>query len=78
MHQGKSTVGSEAQEEHAYSLAGASNVKVHLGVVPVIGGSMTWMDLFCGGNPDDEYQARKFVDVHDSLDSPPTVSLFAP
>ncbi|GKC59836.1 dipeptidyl aminopeptidase 4 isoform X1 [Tanacetum coccineum] len=58
MHQGKSTVGSEAQEEHAYPLAGASNVKVCLGVVPVIGGSVTWIDLFCGGNPDDEYQAR--------------------
>lgn len=58
MHQGKSTVGSEAQEEHAYPFAGTSNVKVRLGVVPVIGGPVTWMDLCCGGNPDDEYLAR--------------------
>ncbi|KAK1421448.1 hypothetical protein QVD17_23788 [Tagetes erecta] len=58
MHQGKSTVGSEAQEEHAYPFAGAINVKVRLGVVPVIGGSVTWMDLCCGANPDDEYLTR--------------------
>ncbi|GJV17189.1 cyclic nucleotide-binding domain-containing protein [Tanacetum coccineum] len=55
MHQGKSTVGSEAQEEHAYLFVGASNVKVRLGVVLVIGGSVTWMGLCCGGNHDDEY-----------------------
>ncbi|KAD5961201.1 hypothetical protein E3N88_12674 [Mikania micrantha] len=58
MHQGKSTVGSEAQEEHAYPFTGATNVKVRLGVVPVIGGSITWMDLCCGANLDDEYLAR--------------------
>ncbi|XP_071706088.1 uncharacterized protein [Rutidosis leptorrhynchoides] len=56
MHQGKTTVGSE---EHAYPFAGASNVKVRLGVVPVIGGHVTWMDLCCGGGNDDhEYLAR--------------------
>nr|XP_043632888.1 dipeptidyl aminopeptidase 4 [Erigeron canadensis] len=60
MHQGKSTVGLEAQEDHAYPFAGASNVKVRLGVVPVIGGPVTWMDLSCGGdgNTDEEYLAR--------------------
>ena len=58
MHQGKSTIGSEAQEEHAYPFAGASNVKVRLGVVPVIGGPVTWMDLCCGENEDNEYLAR--------------------
>ncbi|KAL4575739.1 hypothetical protein LXL04_011823 [Taraxacum kok-saghyz] len=60
MHQGKNTVGSDAQEEHAYPFAGATNVKVRLGVVPVIGGPVTWMDLCCGGtnNTDDEYLAR--------------------
>lgn len=60
VHQGKSTVGSEAQEEHAYPFAGALNVKVRLGVAPVIGGPVTWMDLCCGGNGnvDHEYLAR--------------------
>ncbi|CAN6564784.1 unnamed protein product [Malus baccata var. baccata] len=62
MHQGKSSVGSEAQEDHAYPFAGASNVKVRLGVVSSAGGPITWMDLLCGGTgqPDseDEYLAR--------------------
>ncbi|KAJ6418813.1 hypothetical protein OIU84_002066 [Salix udensis] len=62
MHQGKSSVGSEAQEDHPYPFAGASNVKVGLGVVSVHGDSITWMDLLCGGTeePDneDEYLAR--------------------
>ncbi|KAK7282566.1 hypothetical protein RIF29_11461 [Crotalaria pallida] len=62
MHQGKSSVGSEAQEDHPYPFAGASNVKVRLGVVPVAGGSVTWMDLLCGGtkqqNSEEEYLAR--------------------
>lgn len=60
IHQGKNTTGSEAQEEHAYPFAGATNVKVRLGVVPVIGGAVTWMDLCCGGtgNTDNEYLAR--------------------
>ncbi|KAJ6976693.1 dipeptidyl aminopeptidase 4-like isoform X2 [Populus alba x Populus x berolinensis] len=62
MHQGESSVGSEAQEDHPYPFAGASNVKVRLGVVSVHGDSITWMDLLCGGTkePDneDEYLAR--------------------
>ncbi|OIV96830.1 hypothetical protein TanjilG_08691 [Lupinus angustifolius] len=62
MHQGKSSVGSEAQEDHSYPFAGASNVKVRLGVVSVAGGSVTWMDLLCGGteqkNHEEEYLAR--------------------
>ncbi|KAK5834634.1 uncharacterized protein LOC108460709 [Gossypium arboreum] len=59
MHQGKSSVGPEAQEDHAYPFAGASNVKVRLGVVSTTGGPVTWMDLLCGGpNSDDEYLAR--------------------
>ncbi|XP_011014333.1 PREDICTED: dipeptidyl peptidase 9-like isoform X2 [Populus euphratica] len=62
MHQGKSSVGSEAQEDHPYPFAGASNVKVHLGVVSVHGDSIIWMNLLCGGTkePDneDEYLAR--------------------
>ncbi|XP_057951600.1 uncharacterized protein LOC131146203 [Malania oleifera] len=62
MHQGKSSVGLEAQEDHAYPFAGASNVKVRLGVVSVRGGPVSWMDLLCGGgdqnNNDEEYLAR--------------------
>ncbi|XP_015878462.2 uncharacterized protein LOC107414785 [Ziziphus jujuba] len=62
MHQGKSSVGLEAQEDHAYPFAGASNVKVRLGVVSSAGGPITWMDLVCGGTdqPDneEEYLAR--------------------
>ncbi|KAK9266826.1 hypothetical protein L1049_001650 [Liquidambar formosana] len=62
MHQGKSSVGSEAQEDHAYPFPGASNVKVRLGVISAGGGLVTWMDLFCGEkdepNNDEEYLAR--------------------
>ncbi|KAI4307112.1 hypothetical protein L6164_030332 [Bauhinia variegata] len=62
MHQGKSSFGSEAQEDHPYPFAGVSNVKVRLGVVPVAGGSVSWMDFLCGGrdqqNNDEEYLAR--------------------
>lgn len=62
MHQGKSSVGSEAQEDHAYPFAGASNVKVRLGIVSAGGGPITWMDLVCGGtdqaNNEEEYLAR--------------------
>ena len=62
MHQGKSSVGSDAQEDHPYPFAGASNVKVRLGVVSVVGGSTTWMDVLCGGtdqeNNEEEYLAR--------------------
>ncbi|PIN02305.1 Dipeptidyl aminopeptidase/acylaminoacyl-peptidase [Handroanthus impetiginosus] len=48
MHQGKGSVGSDAQEDHAYPFAGSSNVKVRLGVISSTGGSVTWMDLLCG------------------------------
>ncbi|KDP43640.1 hypothetical protein JCGZ_22954 [Jatropha curcas] len=62
MHQGKSSVGSDAQEDHAYPFAGASNVKVRLGIVSVAGGPTTWLDLVCGGTEEldneDEYLAR--------------------
>ncbi|KAI8022619.1 Dipeptidyl aminopeptidase 4 [Camellia lanceoleosa] len=62
MHQGKSTVGPEAQEDHAYPFAGASNVKVRLGVICATGGPVTWMELHCGekdkANNDEEYLAR--------------------
>lgn len=62
MHQGKSSVGPEAQEDHPYPFAGASNVKVRLGVVPSAGGPTTWMNLECGGSNqmdgENEYLAR--------------------
>ncbi|KAL8160568.1 hypothetical protein V2J09_002105 [Rumex salicifolius] len=62
MHQGKSSVGPDAQEDHAYPFAGALNVKVRLGVVSVAGGPVTWMDLLCGGQDgmttEEEYLAR--------------------
>lgn len=63
MHQGKSSVGPDAQEDHAYPFAGASNAKVKLGVVSIAGGPITWMDLLCGGNcgaakSEEEYLAR--------------------
>ncbi|GAB2227614.1 hypothetical protein Droror1_Dr00009440 [Drosera rotundifolia] len=58
MHQGKSSVGSEAQEDHAYPFAGASNVTVRLGVVSASGGPISWMDVLCGVNRDEEYLAR--------------------
>lgn len=62
MHQGKSSAGPDAQEDHPYPFAGASNVKVRLGVVSVAGGSTIWMDLDCGGvkelDNEDEYLAR--------------------
>ncbi|KAE8723887.1 fasciclin-like AGP 15 family protein [Hibiscus syriacus] len=59
MHQGKSSVGLEAQEDHAYTFAGASNVKVRLGLVSTSGSPVIWMDHICGGpNYDDEYLAR--------------------
>ncbi|GLU12021.1 hypothetical protein SLE2022_287300 [Rubroshorea leprosula] len=59
MHQGKSSVGPDAQEDHAYPFAGALNVKVRLGVVSVFGSRVTWMDLLCGGaNHEEEYLGR--------------------
>lgn len=61
MHQGKSSVGADAQEDHPYPFAGSPNVKVRLGVVSLCGEEVIWMDLLCGGNNqggDDEYLAR--------------------
>ncbi|KAK4784750.1 hypothetical protein SAY86_019118 [Trapa natans] len=62
MHQGKDSVGPEAEEDHSYPFAGASNVRVRLGVVPSAGGPITWMDLQCGGSheseSEEEYLAR--------------------
>ncbi|CAA7402494.1 unnamed protein product [Spirodela intermedia] len=58
MHQGKPSVGSDAEEDHAYPFAGTSNVTVRLGVVSVLGGEVTWMDLICGKHFDEEYLAR--------------------
>lgn len=46
-------------EEHRYPFAGAANARVRLGVVPVDGGSPTWLDLGPGA---DLYLAR--VDWH--------------
>ncbi|CAN8252168.1 unnamed protein product [Cochlearia groenlandica] len=62
MHQGKSNVGLDAQEDHAYPFPGALNSTVRLGVVSSSGsgGNTTWMNLVCGGrnNVDDEYLGR--------------------
>ena len=61
MHQGKATVGGEAEEDHAYPFAGQPNVKVRVGVVGVDSGQTTWMDLECGGGEgggEEEYLAR--------------------
>ncbi|GAB4858467.1 hypothetical protein Ancab_009941 [Ancistrocladus abbreviatus] len=57
-HQGKSSVGADAQEDHAYPFAGAFNVRVRLGVVSVAGGPISWMNLLCGGKNEEEYLAR--------------------
>ncbi|KAG6543978.1 hypothetical protein Mapa_014602 [Marchantia paleacea] len=58
MHQGKATLGGEAEEDHPYPFAGQANVKVRLGVVPVTGGDVSWMQLHCGEIADEEYMAR--------------------
>ncbi|KAL8550793.1 hypothetical protein ACS0TY_000025 [Phlomoides rotata] len=60
MHQGKDSVGSDAQEDHAYPFAGGLNVRVRLGVIPATGGPVVWMDLLCGGKQaeHEEYLAR--------------------
>ncbi|KAL0318004.1 UNVERIFIED_CONTAM: Dipeptidyl aminopeptidase 4 [Sesamum angustifolium] len=61
MHEGKNSVGSDVQEDHAYPFAGGSNVKVRLGVVSASGGPVSWMDLVCGRGGqenDEEYLAR--------------------
>ncbi|MFW5708879.1 MAG: DPP IV N-terminal domain-containing protein [Chloroflexota bacterium] len=45
MHQGKDTVGPEAQEDHRYPFAGAQNAVVKLAVISREGGDPVWMDL---------------------------------
>ncbi|MGC9357505.1 MAG: S9 family peptidase [Anaerolineae bacterium] len=45
VHQGKDSVGDAAQEDHYYPFAGGPNARVRLGVVPVEGGEVAWMDL---------------------------------
>ncbi|KAL5726954.1 dipeptidyl-peptidase IV [Ranunculus cassubicifolius] len=62
VHQGKNSVGSDAQEDHAYPFTGTSNAKVKLGVISSSGGPVTWMELLCGEqnspSSDDEYLGR--------------------
>lgn len=58
MHQGKDCVGPDSQEDHAYPFAGSSNVRVRLGVVSSTGGPVSWMDLLCGEEENEEYLAR--------------------
>ncbi|GJP30639.1 hypothetical protein CLOM_g4174 [Closterium sp. NIES-68] len=47
-HSTRPPVGADSEEEHAYPFAGQANVSVRLGVVPVAGGEVRWMDLHCG------------------------------
>jgi dipeptidyl-peptidase-4 len=55
VHQGKSSTGDGAQEDHRYPFAGQANARVRLGVVPFEGGEPVWMDL---GEEQDIYLAR--------------------
>jgi len=55
VHQGKDTVGDQAQEDHRYPFAGKPNAKVRLGVVSISGGEPVWMNL---GSDEDVYLAR--------------------
>ncbi|TMD12944.1 MAG: S9 family peptidase [Chloroflexi bacterium] len=56
VHQGQDRI---EIEEHRYPFAGADNVRWRLGVTPVAGGGVRWLDL---GDPEDHYLAR--VDWH--------------
>jgi len=56
VHQGQDRI---EIEEHRYPFAGADNVRWRLGVTPVAGGDVRWLDL---GDPEDHYLAR--VDWH--------------
>ncbi|CAM6096505.1 unnamed protein product [Calypogeia fissa] len=60
MHQGKTNVGGDAEEDHSYPFAGQANVKVRLGIVAAAGGEVTWMQLHAGTTEfdDEEYLAR--------------------
>jgi dipeptidyl-peptidase-4 len=55
VHQGKATIGEGAQEDHRYPFAGRDNAHVRLGVIPLQGGEVVWMDL---GPEQDIYLAR--------------------
>ncbi len=54
VHQGKDTVGENAQEDHRYPFAGRANARVRLGVVSIEGGDPVWMDI----PGEDNYLAR--------------------
>ncbi len=60
VHQGSDTVGSGAQEDHAYPFAGAANAHVRVGVVPADGrgGGPVWLDLDATDIGADRYVAR--------------------
>jgi dipeptidyl-peptidase-4 len=45
VHQGKATVGADAQEDHGYPFAGTDNARVRLGVVGSDGSKQRWLDL---------------------------------
>ncbi len=43
VHQGKESVGDQAQEDHHYPFAGTENARVRLGVVAITGDEPTWL-----------------------------------
>ncbi len=45
VHQGKNSVGLDAQEDHGYPFAGTDNARVRLGVVGIDGERQRWLDL---------------------------------
>jgi dipeptidyl-peptidase 4 len=45
VHQGKDTVGEDAQEDHRYPFAGEANARVRLGVISLEGSGPIWMDI---------------------------------
>jgi dipeptidyl-peptidase 4 len=55
VHQGKSSTGPDAWEEHRYPFAGGPNARVRLGVAPRVGGAPVWTDLGADG---EAYLAR--------------------
>jgi dipeptidyl-peptidase-4 len=57
IHQGKDTMGEEAEEAHHYPFAGQENARVRLGAVSIEGGEPVWMDLDMG---EESYLGRVF------------------
>ena len=55
VHQGKEFAGAPVEEAHRYPFAGQPNAHVRLGVIPVSGGEVAWLDL---GSEPDIYLAR--------------------